>query len=439
MMLRFLLVVLALVAFPARAEVAIQDVTSKAGLKAWLVEEHSLPFVALEISFRGGTSLDRPGKRGSVELMTSLLEEGAGDLDARGFAEAAEALAASFMFRAGRDGVDVSAQFLTENREEAMALLRSALTEPRFEADAIERVRDQLLSNLRSRATDPADILSETWDVTTYGDHPYGSYDGGTVESVEGLTREDLLTAYRDTLALDRVYIAAVGDITAEELAELMDGLLEGLSAEGAPFPERADVSWNGAQTVIPFDTPQSIARFGHGGIDREDPDFFAAYLISQIMGGLGSDSRLMQEVREKRGLTYGIGAYLFDREYANGFAGQFSSQNASMAEAVEVVRQEWADMAQNGISAEELSAAKTYLTGSYPLRFDGNSNIADLLVGMQIEGLPIDYISTRNDKVEAVTLEQANRVAGEIFRPDELTFMIIGKPDGLADQPASN
>lgn len=438
-MLRHVLIALFLFALPATAEIAIQDVTSQNGHKAWLVEEHSLPFVALEISFRGGTSLDRPDKRGSVELMVSLLEEGAGEMNARAYSEAREAMAASIGFRASRDTINISAQFLTENRDQAAALLRAALIAPRFDEDAIERVRGQLLSNLKSRAADPGDILSEAWDEMAFGDHPYGSYDGGTEASVQTLTRDDLLAAFADTIARDQMYIGAVGDITAEELATLLDDLLLDLPATGGDLPDRVELTLAGAQTIIPFDTPQSIARFGHKGLRREDPDFFPAYIVSQVMGGLGSDGRLMQEVREKRGLTYGISAFLFELDHAEGVMGQFSSQNANMAEAVQVVREEWAKMARVGITEKELSAAQTYLTGSYPLRFDGNSTIAGILVGMQMEGLPIDYISTRNDKVLAVTLEEANRVAKRIFDPEALTFVVIGQPVGLVEPAVAN
>lgn len=438
-MLRYVLIILACFTLPVRAEIAIQEVTSDGGLQGWLVEEHSLPFVALEISFQGGTTLDRPGKEGAVDLMVSLLEEGAGDLDARGFAMATESLAASFGFRAHRDSISVSAQFLTENRDEAISLLRAALTSPRFDPDDIERVRAQLLSSIRSRATDPGEILASAWDAKIFGDHPYGLNQGGSEETVAALSREDLLQAYQDTMTLDRIYVGAVGDITADELSALLDDLFADLPKTGAAFPDRAELGYDASQTVIPYDSPQSIVRFGHQGMRRDDPDFFPAFLISEIIGGLGSDGRLMYEVREKRGLTYGIGAYLYELDYAEGFVGQFSSQNANIPEAIDVVRAEWARMARDGVTEEELNRAKTYLTGSYPLRFDGNGTIANILVGMQMEGLPIDYITTRNDKVNAVTLEEANRVAKQLLRPEELTFMIVGSPEGLLEQPVAN
>lgn len=433
-MKRIALVLVGLIALtlPARAEVAIQEVTSANGHVAWLVNEPALPFTALEIRFRGGTSLDRPGKRGAVNLMVGLLEEGAGDMDAQGFAEAREALAASYGFDSGRDTVSISAQFLTENRDQAVDLLHEALSAPNFDGTALERVRTQVLSHLTSRATDPNSIASDAFDAAAYGDHPYGSYDGGTVESVTALTREDIVNAYRDTMALDRIFVAAVGDITADQLGPLLDRLFDGLPQTGAEMPERVEFGLPGGTTVVPFDTPQSVALFGHDGIKREDPDFFAAYLVNTVLGGPSSISRLMNEAREERGLTYGIGAYLVPADLSEVVIGQFSSQNAVIGEAIDVVRDEWAKIASNGITQEELTAAQTYLTGSYPLRFDGNANIANIMVSMQLEGLPIDYIATRNEQVMAVTLDEANRVASELYDPDALHFVVVGQPEGV-------
>ncbi|WP_298562443.1 pitrilysin family protein [uncultured Aliiroseovarius sp.] len=433
-MKRIALVLVGLIAltFPARAEVAIQEVTSENGHVAWLVHEPALPFTALEIRFQGGTTLDRPGKRGAVNLMAGLLEEGAGDMDAQGFAEAREALAASFGFDGGEDSIGISAQFLTENRDQAVALLHEALTAPTFDETALERVRGQVLSHLASRATEPRSLAADAFDDVAYGDHPYGSYDGGTVDSVTALTRDDIVNAYRDTMALDRVYVAVVGDITAEQLGPLLDQLFDGLPATGAAMPDRVAFGLPGGTTVVPFDTPQSVALFGHDGIKREDPDFFAAFVVNTILGGPSSLSRLMNEVREVRGLTYGIGSYLIPADWTESVVGQFSSQNAVMGQAIDVVREEWAKIARDGITQEELAAAQTYLTGSYPLRFDGNANIANIMASMQLIGLPIDYIATRNEQIMAVTLEHANRVAAELYKPDALHFVVVGQPEGV-------
>ncbi|MES2816874.1 MAG: pitrilysin family protein, partial [Pseudomonadota bacterium] len=239
-MIRAVFATVLALALPAQAEIPIKEVTSPGGITAWLVEDHNIPFTALEIQFRGGTSLEAPDKRGVVNLMTATLEEGAGELDSRGFAEARDALAASFSFDAGTDSVGVSAQFLTENRDQAIDLLRKALIEPRFDQAAVDRVREQVLSNLRSNEKDPGTIASERFDLLAFGDHPYASSGDGTVDTVTALTRDDVVAAHKAALARDRVFVAAAGDITAEELGLLLDKLLGDLPATGSPLPGAA-------------------------------------------------------------------------------------------------------------------------------------------------------------------------------------------------------
>ena len=420
------------IAMPAWAEIEIQEVTSPGGIKAWLVEDPSIPFTALELRFRGGTSLDDPDKRGAVYLMSGLIEEGAGDMDARSYARELESLAASFTYNASDDTVSISARFLTENRDEVIDLLRTTIHEPRFDQDAIDRVRAQVLSGLRSDETDPNDIAGRSFARMAYGDHPYGSEGKGTIESVSALTRDDIVAAYDNVFARDRLYVGAVGDISAEELGALLDKLLADLPETGKPIPDKAQVSITGGISVVDFDTPQSVALFAQKGIDRDDPDFFPAFILNHILGGGGFESRLMQEVREKRGLTYGVGTYLVPKDLASVYLGSVSSANDRIAEAVEVIRDEWARAASEGVTQKELDDAKPYLPGAYPLRFDGNGQIAGIMVGMQMEGLPIDYIATRNDKVNAVTLEDVNRVASELLDPEGLHFTVVGKPVGL-------
>ena len=423
----------AVVAMPARAEVDIQSVTSPGGIEAWLVEEHSLPFVALEIAFLGGTSLDVEGKRGAINLMTALLEEGSGDLDARGFARATEGLATSFGFSSGPDQVSISARFLTENFDASVALLRDALQNPRLDDADIERVRAQVLSGLAFAAKDPDDIASKTFAAMAYGNHPYGTVDSGTPESVSALTREDLLEAHRNVLVRDRVLVGAVGDITPEQLGSLLDALLGDLPQSGPILPPQVEPQIEGGVTVVEFDTPQSVALFGQRGIAVDDPDYFAAVLLNQIVGGGSFESRLMQEVREKRGLTYGVYSYLSSRDLANAYMGSVSSANDRIGEAITVIRDQWRLASENGVTREELGNAKTFLTGAYPLRFDGNGTIAGILVGMQMIGLDVDYVKTRNARVEQVTLADVQRVAADLLDPEALHFVVVGKPEGVA------
>ena len=431
---RSLIAAAALIAapLPALAAVEIQEVTSPGGITAWLVQEESIPFVAMDIRFDGGANLDRPGKRGSVNLMMATLEEGAGDMDARAFAEAAESLAAGFGFDAYNDGVSVTASMLTENRDEAAALLREALVNPRFDEDAVARVRDQVVAVIEQDSRDPEAIANATMSALAFPDHPYGTPLEGTRETVSSLAPDDLRVAHADALTLDRVHVGVTGDITPEELGPLLDEILGDLPATSEVAVGDADYALDGGITVVDYPSPQSVVTFGHEGIMRDDEDFFPAFVLNEILGGRGFGSRLTEEVRVERGLTYGIGSYLVPRDHAAQYLGQFQSSNDKTAEAVGIVKAEWARMAEGDVTEAEMETAKTYLTGAYPLRFDGNGNIAGILVGMQSEGLPIDYIATRNDKVEAVTLDDIRRVAARILRPDALHFVVVGRPEGL-------
>ena len=431
-MLRFALIIAILVPFGARAAVEIQEVTSPGGITAWLVEEPSIPFVAMDIRFKGGSSLDPEGKRGATYMMMGLLEEGAGDLDARAFTEATETVAANFGFDTFRDSVQIEAQFLTENRAQSLALLRDAIKFPRFDQDAIDRVKTQIVSIIEGNQTDPNDIAGTTLAALSYPGHPYATGQEGTVESVNALTRADLIAAHEATFARDRVYIGVTGDISAAELGPLLDTLLGDLPATGAPMPTVAELALEGGQTIVEYRSPQSVVLFGHAGVDRDDPDFFPAFVANHILGGGGFESRLMVNVRERRGLTYGISSFLASRDYGNQWMGQFSTSNENVGPAIDLIQSIWDDMADNGVTPEELDAAQTYLTGAYPLRFDGNGRIAGILAGMQAQGLGVDYIETRNDQVNAVTLEDIQRVAAEHLVVEDLHFVIVGQPQGF-------
>ncbi len=433
-MKHLLTVIFVVIAFalPANAALKIEKVTSPGGVKAWLVEEHSIPFVALEIRFKGGTSLDLPGKRGAVYLMSGLLEEGAGNLDAEAFQKAREALAASYNFGAHGDSVNISATFLSENRDAAVELLRKAIEEPRFDPVAIDRVRAQVISIIAGNKKDPNEIASDAFDKLAFPNHPYGSASTGTTDSVNRLSRPDIVAAYKNAMARDRLYVSAVGDISPEQLGDMLDSLFGGLPATGAPMPKHAKLALTGGVTVINFPSPQSVAVFGEEGIKRTDPDFFAAYVMNQIFGSGGFTSRLTTEVREKRGLTYGVYTYLATFDLAELFRGSVSSANDKIAEALDVIRAQWRKMAASGATAKELEAAKKYLTGAYPLRFDGNARIASILVGMQLDDLPASYIETRNDRVNAVTLADVARVAKRLLKLKNLRIIVVGQPVGV-------
>ena len=433
-MIRALFATLALTilgALPVRA-IEIQQVTSPGGIEAWLVEDHSIPFVALNLAFRGGASVDAPGKRGAVNLMTALLEEGAGDRDATAYAEALESLGASTGFNANDDAVTVTLRALTENRDQAADLLADALARPRFDADAVERVRAQVQSAIRSEETDPGAIAAKEMARRAWGDHPYGSSSNGTADSVAALTRDDLLAARDRVLARDRVIVSAAGDIDAAQLGALIDRILGDLPAQAsAPLPPRAELKLTGKTTVIDWDSPQTVVSFAQPGLPMDDPDYFAAFVLDHILGGGGFSSRLMDEIREKRGLTYGVGTGLANQVLGETWRGGMSTANDRTAEAIGLLRDVWGSIGDS-VTDREVADAKTYLTGEYPLRFDGNGKIAGILTGMQLMGMPRDYVNTRNRSIEAVTLDDVRRVARRMLDPARLEFVLVGRPEGI-------
>jgi zinc protease len=425
------LALLLILAAPLRAEVAITAVETPSGLNAWLVEERSIPFIAIELIFAGGATLDSDETAGATPLMAALLTEGAGELDAQAFSARTEELAMRISVDAGRDTVSVSTRFLTDDADAAIAHLRSALTDPRFDPTAIERVRGQMLSKLRRDALDPNTLASRAFSRAAFGDHPYGRETDGTPETVAGLDRDALVAAHQGAIARDRVFIGAAGDIDADGLAALLDALFDGIPETGSPRPGPVDFAAQAGVQVVPFDGPQSVIAFGHDGIARDDPDFMAAFALNEVFGGGRFGTRLMQSVRTERGLTYGIGTFLASGTLGHSFQGRLSTDNANVPQVMALLRDEWARIAESGITQDELDRIQTYLIGAYPLRFDGNGSIASIMASMQYQGFGIDYVNIRNDLVRALTLEQVNDVAARLFDPDALVFVVVGQPEG--------
>ena len=418
-----------LAALPARA-IDIQDTTSPGGIPVWLVEDHSIPFVAVNIAFRGGASVDAEGKRGAINLMTALLEEGSADRNATEYAQALETLGAQTSFNASDDAVSVTFRALTENRDQAADLLADALARPRFDADAVDRVRAQVQSVIRSEDTDPQSIAAKEMARRLWGDHPYGTSLNGTADSVAALTRDDLIAAKDRVLARDRVIVSAAGDIDAASLGALVDRILGDLPATAtAPLPTRVEPRLDGETTVIDWDSPQTVVSFAGQGLPMSDPDYFAAFVLNHILGGGGFSSRLMNEIREKRGLTYGVGTALANQLWGESWVGGMATANDRTAEAVGLLREVW-DGIKTGVTEQELTDAKTYLTGEYPLRFDGNGKIASILTGMQLMGMPRDYVNTRNGRIKAVTLADVQRVAERLLDSGKLNIVLVGRPE---------
>jgi zinc protease len=336
-------------------------------------------------------------------------------------------------FDVGRDAFQGTLRTLTKNRDRAFELLALALAEARFDADAIERMRNQILVGLERDAEDPDTVAQWTLMPLVFPDHSYGRRVSGTPDGVRAITRDDLQGFVARRFARDNLVIGIVGDITPDELKPLLDKTFGPLPARAQPWRlAEARPMAGGEIRVVKMAVPQSAILFTQPGVKRSDPDFYAAFVLNHILGGGGFTSRLYEQVREKRGLAYSVYSSLYPLDHAALIFGGAGTANARVAETVRVVRAEWDRLAQDGVTTDELEAAKTYLTGSFPLRFTSSRRIAGMLVGMQLDDLGIDYFDRRNDYVEAVTITDVNRLARRLLSADALTIVVVGEPDGL-------
>jgi zinc protease len=410
----------------------VERVVSPGGIEAYLINEPSIPFLSLGLHFKGGSALDPAGKEGLAYMVSGLLDEGAGDLDSRAFRTELEDRAIRLSFDAARDSFTGQLKTLTEHRERAFEMLRLALVEPRFDLEPVERIRNQIQADLRRRSEDPDYLVSLTWFETALPGHPYGRPERGTLESLATITNDDLRRFVRERFAKDNLIVGVAGDVTAEELGPLLDLAFGDLPDASAPVEVAEAEPVDGGTVIVRRSVPQSRVLFGQDGLARADPDFYAAYVANHLLGGGGFTSRLTEEVREKRGLAYSVYSYLYPLDHAPLWFGGVGTANAAVDESIRLVRKEIARMAAGDIDAAELADAKTYLTGSFPLRLTSNDQIAGLLVSMQVDGLGIDYLEKRNGYIEAVTLEDVRRVAKRLYHPERLLVVVVGDPDGL-------
>lgn len=420
---------------PAHA-MEIKVITSPGGIKAWLVEAHENPLLAMRFSFEGGNSQDPEGKDGVANFLTAMLDEGAGDLPANAFQEEMETIAMRLRFEDSRDAFYGSFQTLTEYRDKAVELLKLALTKPRFDEDAVERIRAQIRANLIYSDRDPERVASREWFATAFAGHPYGQPSQGTDASVAAITRDDLEAYRKRVFARSNLRVVAVGDITEDALGKLLDEVFGTLpeKADLLPVPLVEPVT-GGKERWIEMDVPQSVAMFGFGAMPRKDPDFLTAFVLNQLIGGGGFASRLMEEVREKRGLAYSVYSYIMPFRHSSVFSGGVATRADAINQSIDLIRTELEHVAENGPTEQEWKNAKDYLIGSYALRFDSNAKIATQLLGLLEDDFGPDYIENRNKMIEALTVDDAKRVAKRLLKPDDLIITIVGQPQAATGE----
>jgi zinc protease len=420
------------VATNAASAMTIEKIVSPSGIEAWLVREKSVPLITLNYAFLGGASQDAAEKSGTAHFAADLLDEGAGELDSKTFHERLENHAIELGFQVGRDYFHGSLRALNEHRDEAFDLLRLALTKPRFDIEAVERVREQELSVLRRDTTNPNDLASRRWWQTAFPGHPYGRPTKGTLETMSRVTVDDMRDYVRRVFARNELKVSIVGDVDEKTAGALIDRAFGSLPAKNDLKPvSDAAPSGLGRRIVIDVDVPQAVVTFGGPGIARKDPQFMAAYIVNHILGGGSFSSRLYREVREKRGLAYGVSDSLVWFRNAAVVLGGTATRADATADALAVIEQETKRMAENGPSAEELAAAKSFLKGSYALTLDTSGKIAAQLTQIQLDNLGIDYIQRRSSLIEAVTIEDAKKAAGRLYGPGMLVT-VAGRPKGL-------
>lgn len=419
------------------AAIEIERVRSPGGIEAWLVRDQTIPMISVSFAFAGAAALDPAGKEGLADMVSSLLDEGAGELDSEAFQKALEDISASLSFDAGRERFRGSLRTLSRGRDAAFGLLRLAVTEPRFDAKPVERIRAQLIASLMSHQENPRRIAGRTWYRTVFPAHPYGNPVAGTTDSIAAVTRADLATFAAERFARDNLVIGVVGDISAAELARRLDEVFGGLPAHAKPARVAAvRPGGAGRLIIVRKPIPQSIVVFGQQGVKRDDEDYYTAFVMNYILGGGGFSSRLTEEIREKRGLAYSVYSYLNPLDQAGLIMGGLGTRNDRVATSLDIVRAEWTRIASDGVDDDELAAAKTYINGSFPLRLDSSRRIAGLLVAIQVSKLGIDYLERRPRLINAVTRDDIRRVAKRLLDSDKLTVVVVGDPKGLVATP---
>jgi zinc protease len=417
---------------PSQA-IDVQEVKTGSGITAYLAEDHTNPIIAVSFSFAGGASIDPEDKLGLSYMVSGLLDEGAGDLDSFAFQSKLADLAIKLGFNSNRESFDGSLTTVTANADDAFEMLTLALTAPRFDEEPVERIRRQILVGLARDAENPGSIASQTLFESVFPGHPYGRPTEGTPETVQALTRDDLAGYAASRFAKDRLLIGVSGDITPRQLRKRLDQVFGHL-------PETVDTPRQVPQTelvhagtvVVDKAIPQSTVYLAQPGISRADPDWYTALVADYILGGGSFASRLMDEVREKRGLAYGVGTSLAPFDSAPMIFASVGTRNDAVAESIQVIRDEWRKFQQDGPTADEVEGAKQYLMGSWPLRFTSSGSVASILVAVQRDNLGLDYLDRRNDYIEAITVEDVRWVAADLYKPDELTVVVVGQPVGV-------
>jgi len=407
----------------------VQVVTSPGGITAWLVQESFVPIISMEWTWRGGASIEPADRRGIGWILAYMMNEGAGELDTAAYGERMVDLNMNFSCGAWTDWTSCGMTTLKETSDESFDMLRTAFSELRLDREPFDRAKREMIAGLEADQTNPKTVASRTMYAELIPDHVYARVP--SAKTVNPITRGELRKLMAQQMTKDKLMVAVVGDISAEELGPKLDEVFGKLPARAVmPVIPDAVAKPAAARSIVQqLPQPQTLIMFSGPGIRREDPDFYAAYVLNYILGGGAFSSRLTDDVRDKRGLTYGIGTGLSIQPHFWRWQGSSSTMNDKADEVVKLIRENIARLGKDGPTADELADAKAYITGAFPLAFDSNRKIAQNLVGFQQDGMPADYVEKRNAYFEAVTLADVKRVAAAYMKPEDFTFVMVGQP----------
>ena len=413
---------------------AIHPVISPMGIQAWLVEDHAQPVIAMEFGFvRSGTAYEPAQKQGLVRLLSNMLDEGAGDMDSTTFQAALENNSISLSFGASRDVFTGSLKTLVDTQDTAFDLLALAISAPRFDEEALSRMREANMTRIRSSMNDGEWIAARLFNDRIFEGHPYALNSGGTLSTLPRVTADDLRAYHKGIFTRDRLRVTVVGDVTPEELGKILDRVFAALPAKGQDIPLNDITPQNLGKTfVYDYDAPQTQIMMAAPAPEPTDPDYAATVVMNHIFGGGGFGSRLMDVIREKSGLTYGIYSGLSDMDHTATLSIQSSTRNETAAQLLAMVKEEITRLRDKGATEAEVKAAKGYLLGSMPAALTSTDRIAELMLSMMIDGRPLDYLDQYRAQISGVTPNAVHDMAQKWLRADGFMTLLVGKPQEI-------
>lgn len=407
----------------------VKTFVTPAGITVWLVEDATSPAIYMDFAFRGAGAVNDPtGKQGVSQLLSNTMDEGAGSYESGAFQAMLNDHSIGLNFSSTRDDFGGHLDVLKKYQDIGFELLRLAMSDPHFDKAAIERMKAANLSRIRSNMIDPDWLSARLTNAVLFAGHPYARNSGGTLSQIPKITRDDLLHKFRTQLAKDNLVVAVAGQTTPQELSPQIDRIFAALP-DHAAVTTPAEVSFAAQSPVVHFKSniEQDVVNICYQGIGVHDPDYVAAQIFNYVAGGAGFGSRLMEEIREKRGLTYGIYSGFQHMDHAQLWCVSGSTRAEQLAQMRALVTKTLADFSERNITRAEFSAARAHFLGSIPLGLTSNRDIAAMLISFQLENLPPDYLDLEQQKLETLTLKDVEAAARRILTPPPLATMIVG------------